>query len=289
MALQWRQSSQFNKLVEAGMDPRMVEIFRAMFGNCQDDLEHLGTVKFSNTRPPGATDAVVEINEYSNALRYTQDPGANPPVDNQNVLGPFAMHIPFGMVKFGDNVLHGRFWAVAQALWINVAGDDSYVDTFLASDRKGTLVQYQKADGTNTSAKIPLRVYLPRGNSGLDPNVQPGAVLGYMMDPDGVAVMVTPPYLDGVIGSTTQIWQGDPADKPAGWTIQQHVNDHVLRFSSATTGSTQGTLGGTSMGAVSKAEVVGGTTGAFAIGMDDSVTEVREKFVNYLALLRTYT
>lgn len=286
----WRYAKQFDSLVEAGaLDVRVAEVLKGMFGNCRGDLEHLGKVEISNTRPPGATDATLTINEFSNAIAYTQNPGADPPVANQNMAGPFALAIPKGLVNFGDNVLFGRFWAVAQALWINVADDDSYVDTFLASDRKGTLVQYQKADGTDTPANIPLRVYLPRGKSGLDPNVQKDTVLGYMMDPDGVAIMVTPPYLDGVIGSTCVMWQGDPDDKPAGWTVQTHVNDRLLRFSSTTGGNTQGSIGGTTMGAVSQAELAGGTEGAFGIIMGAGVTNVQDKFVNFLALLRTYS
>lgn len=119
-----------------------------------------------------------------------------------------------GTIKVTEPIQGAVFWAKARSDWVNVARNGSYVDCYRCTTK----------DGSGVDVSKPVRVYLPRQSSvatttvqGLDPNVRSGAVIGYLLDPNAVAVCVTG-HLDDKLGTVKQ-WAGTIAEIPPGWEI----------------------------------------------------------------------
>lgn len=110
----------------------------------------------------------------------------------------------------GDGVLR---WAVAQGAWVNDTDNESYVDCLTAT-----------RDGTTGSNPSDVRVYLPRA-SGVDPNVQGGDVIAYLLGADGDAVVATD-VSDDPLG-TIKLWSGTPEAVPGGWRIDSDFEGRI--------------------------------------------------------------
>lgn len=100
-------------------------------------------------------------------------------------------------------------WAKATAKWTNAAGNASTVACNMCTNKTGTLV----------AGPVPITVYLPRPDGGpkkaIDPNVQTGDVIGYVLDDDGDAVCITD-VSDDAIG-TVKWWNDVAGNIPRGW------------------------------------------------------------------------
>lgn len=232
------------RLVESGMPEAQANLIAGSIGNCAQRLEHRGQVAIDGDLSPDSIQAMLEVNLNSNQVEWSLDGGTTGGEGNQDVInGPWALAVNRGPVLIGDHLVNKRFWAVAQRNWVNDTGslrrNNSYVDCYLATDRAGTLLQRTlAANNSETPMNYPLRVYLPRNGSGLDPNVVSGAVVGYMMGPDGEAVQVCPPYLDGKIDCSIRQWSGTFDDIPAGWAVDPNsLGQHIV---GATTGGSTG-------------------------------------------------
>jgi len=121
------------------------------------------------------------------------------------------------------NAVQGAvYWAKARFNWVNLPGNDSYVDCYLCLDRRG-------------KATLPtnVRVYLPRQSainetkkSGQDPNVVADAVILFAYDANGEAVCISD-YLDDKIG-TIKAWDRPDDEIPPGWKLLTSINGTSL-------------------------------------------------------------
>jgi len=193
-------TEQVGMLEEAKTVDQLVDALRFLLGNCTAALRHNGQLQLVGGRAAGATDGVLEVsNGYINGSDGLTLPDSNGSLPN-GWAAIFDGPVWFKGIQKGG----GFLWAKATANWTNVAGDDSYVDCTLCTDRSGTL---------DTQGRT-VRVYLPRNGTDFDPAVYSGGMVKFGLDQNGVAIGLD--YsLSTILGEIKTI--DDENAIPTGW------------------------------------------------------------------------
>lgn len=210
---------------------------RELFGQCARALNHKGPVTLEATRPEGATDAELTVSNYEIPPRSRWTPSLPTKANGGNGFGvifangPVLAKVPiFGAIR----------WAKANANWVNVAGDASYVTAYVATDYAGTLAVPSES----------ITLYLPRYGTGLDPAAYNNGVVPYFLDENGRA---TCPLMPNSLLGEIRMWNASTGF-PTGWQAADGTNGtYDLRdrfpggYSSAGTFSTLGAAVGASI------------------------------------------
>lgn len=202
-----KQGPLFDALTAAGFSQMQVSALRDIFAFCQHDLEQRGQLAILGQRPSGATDGMLEVANYP----FPPTSEYSSPDSNGNMTNGWAINVLAGGIKNIGPFVGGFRWGKASGNWTNVAGDNSYVNVVVASDRTGTAAEPYTT----------VRVYLPRYGTAFDPAVYTNGVIKFEYDPNGVAVGKDYPL-------STQVGERKCVDSasniPTGWQLADGTN-----------------------------------------------------------------